>query len=157
MNRLLCRSTGTSSYVTFFYAQYEESTARLTYVNAGHNPPLLVRAAQRSNAQGKNGTPRCTKLTTGGLVIGLFEDCRYVEESIKLESGDLILAYTDGVSEALNIYGEEFGEDRLEDALVAASHLSVNEIRDELMRRIREWCAGAPQHDDSTLVLLKVK
>jgi phosphoserine phosphatase RsbU/P len=158
MNRLLCRSTGTSSYVTFFYAQYDESTARLTYVNAGHNPPLLVRAAQQSNAQGKPGSLlRCTKLTTGGLVIGLFEDCRYVEESIELQSGDLILAYTDGVSEALNIYGEEFGEDRLEDALVAASHLSVNEIRDDLMRRIREWCAGAPQHDDSTLVLLKVK
>lgn len=157
MNRLLCRSTGTSSYVTFFYAQYDESTARLTYVNAGHNPPLLVRASQRSTDEGKNGAPRCTKLTTGGLVIGLFEDSRYVEESIKLESGDLILAYTDGVSEALNIYGEEFGEDRLEDALVAASHLSVNEIRDDLMRRIREWCAGAPQHDDSTLVLLKVK
>jgi sigma-B regulation protein RsbU (phosphoserine phosphatase) len=157
MNRLLCRSTGTASYVTFFYAQYDESTARLTYVNAGHNPPLLVRAAQQPTAQGKNGARRCTKLTTGGLVIGLFEDCRYVEESIELHSGDLILAYTDGVSEALNIYGEEFGEDRLEDALVAASHLSVNEIRDDLMRRIREWCAGAPQHDDSTLVLLKVK
>lgn len=156
MNRLLCRSTGTSSYVTFFYAQYDESSARLTYVNAGHNPPLLVRATQ-SNDDGKQGAPRCTKLTTGGLVIGLFEDSRYVEETIEMQSGDLLLAYTDGVSEALNLQGEEFGEDRLEAALVAASHLSANEIRDKLMRQIREWCAGTAQHDDSTLVLLKVK
>lgn len=155
MNRLLCRSTGTSSYVTFFYAQYDEATARLTYVNAGHNPPLLLRKQNQSTA--KNGARRCTKLTTGGLVIGLFEDCRYVEETIELQSGDLILAYTDGVSEALNIHGEEFGEDRLEDALIAASHLSASEIRDRLMRHIQDWCAGAPQHDDSTLVLLRVK
>lgn len=199
LNRLLCRSTGDSSYVTFFYAQFDERTRRLTYVNAGHNPPLLIRA----NAQGAfeheattaflplkraNG-PRVIipsigadgeanglggpsvapakqngerghgymRFTAGGPVIGLFESFSYREETLQMRSGDLLVAYTDGVTEALNTSGEEFGEERLRETLAAAADLSAEEIGRAIRRRIQEWSAGAPQHDDLTFVVLKVK
>ena len=69
----------------------------------------------------------------------------------------MLLAYTDGLSEALDVRGEEFGEARVREALAATSLMSVGEIRDELVRRVREWCADAPQHDDLTFVVMKVK
>jgi len=191
VNRLLCRSTGASSYATFFYAQYEESTKRLAYVNAGHNPPLLIRPANRdeliplllpspfdtaegSTLKRRPGLPilvesveeqvlapeaqfNCTRLTTGGMVIGLFEDCSYEEETIQLQSGDLLITYTDGLTEALNRRGEEFGEERLCKLLISMKHLSALEIRNKLLKHIQEWCTDTAQHDDLTLVLLKVK
>ena len=195
MNRLLWRSTGASSYVTFFYAQFDERTQRLTYVNAGHNPPFLIRGSnikQRPypTAPGSilsrrpGGTPTvetdggvavleeimtekslsdggavkcCTKLTTGGPVIGVFSDCFYEQETIQMESGDLLVAYTDGVTEALNREGEEFGETRLQEALAAVTHLSADEVRNHVVERVRAWCTDAPQHDDLTFVVLKVK
>ncbi|HKP73285.1 MAG TPA: SpoIIE family protein phosphatase, partial [Pyrinomonadaceae bacterium] len=156
MNRLLCRSTGDASYVTFFYAQFDERTRQLTYVNAGHNPPFLIRpqpvALRESAAAGA-----CVKLTTGGPVIGLFESFFYEEEMIQLQSGDLLVAYTDGVTEALSPGGEEFGEERLRDLLTAAPHLSAEEMRDRVVRDVQTWSAGAPQHDDLTFVIFKLK
>lgn len=191
VNRLLCRSTGASSYATFFYAQYDESTKRLAYVNAGHNPPLLIRPANRDEliplllpspfdaAEGsalkrRPGLPilvesveeqvlapeaqyNCTQLKTGGMVIGLFEDCSYEEDTVQLQSGDLLITYTDGLTEALNRRGEEFGEERLCKLMISMKHLSANEIRNKLLEHIQEWCMDTPQHDDLTLVLLKVK
>jgi phosphoserine phosphatase RsbU/P len=191
VNRLLCRSTGASSYATFFYAQYEEATKRLAYVNAGHNPPLLIRPANRdeliplllsspfdvvetSTLKRRPGLPilvesveeqvaappaeyNCTRLTTGGMVIGLFEDCSYDEDTVQLQSGDLLISYTDGLTEALNRRGEEFGEERLCKLMISTKHLSATEIRDKLLEQIQEWCTDTPQHDDLTLVLLKVK
>ena len=74
-----------------------------------------------------------------------------------MRSGDVLLAYTDGLTEALNAAGDEFGEATLRQVLAETSHLSVDEIRDEIVRRVREWCADAPQHVDLTFVVLKVK
>jgi sigma-B regulation protein RsbU (phosphoserine phosphatase) len=189
INQLLCRSTGAAHYVTFFYAQFDGLTRRLTYVNAGHNPPLLVRAHARGAVAAADGRAaglrlaagelaadavagavaeavpepglgsdagRCAKLETGGTVIGLFRHTRYEEETLQLHPGDLLVAYTDGVTEAVNAAGEEFGEERLEATLVANAHLPAQELRAEIVRAVREWCAGAPQHDDLTFVVLRV-
>lgn len=164
MNRLLCASTGTASYVTFFYGQFDERTQQLTYVNAGHNPPLLVRAGardvqpvgQRNGAVVIAASPYL-RLDTGGMVVGLFEDVGYEEETIQLRTGDLLLAYTDGVTEAVNAAGEEFGEARLQELLTTSADLPAAKIRDEIVRRVGVWCMGVAQHDDLTFVVLKVK
>ena len=87
----------------------------------------------------------------------MFEDCCYEQEMIQLHSGDLLAVYTDGVTEALNAAGEEFGEKRLMETLSVAANLSADEVSAELVRSIRDWCVAAPQHDDLTFVVLKVK
>lgn len=194
LNRLLCRSTGAATYVTFFYAQFDERTKHLTYVNAGHNPPLLL-CARESHARKVVKTTRAVPsaasdyfvseerlmdvlrsdaqpkirlvdevekrgwlpLRTGGMVVGLFDPCVYEQETLQLQTGDMLVAYTDGVTEALNRAGEEFGEDRLQDAVSRKAHLSAEQVRDHLVREIQEWCEGAPQHDDLTFLIMKVK
>ncbi len=148
LNRLLWNSTGGLNYVTFFYAQYDQATQRLAYVNAGHNPPLFLRA-------GRDGDFR--QLSSGGTVVGIFEHCAYEQETVQMRPGDVLLAYTDGLTEALDVRGEEFGEARVREILAETARLSVDEMRDELVRRVREWCADAPQHDDLTFVVMKVK
>jgi phosphoserine phosphatase RsbU/P len=200
MNRLMYSSTGAASYATFFYAQFDERTHRLSYVNAGHNPPFLLRAGggsritivshapdvscdalnfkRKSIASGREtaGTAAAVletttvieetggheaqpfmRLTSGGPVIGVFRSCVYEQETVQLQSGDLLLAYTDGVTEAFNSDGEEFGEERLEELLRSSSHMSADEVRDTVVRCVRDWCATAPQHDDLTFIVLKVK
>ena len=148
LNRLLWNSTGGLNYVTFFYAQFDQSTRRLAYVNAGHNPPLILRAGERDGFR---------HLDAGGTVVGIFEHCAYEQETVQMQPGDVLLAYTDGLTEALNEAGEEFGEARVRQALAETSTASVDEIRDEIVRRVRAWCADAPQHDDLTFIVLKVK
>ena len=201
MNQLLCRSTGEASYVTFFYAQFDERTRQLTYVNAGHNPPFLIRAnrPKETDDEAAPALPKLeaardvvlhpalrksesavhaagldktlpealiaqepsaeawVKLTTGGPVIGMFESFFYEEEMIQLHSGDLLVAYTDGVTEALSPGGEEFGEERLRDLLISAPQLSAEEMRDKVVRDVQQWSAGVPQHDDLTFVIFKLK
>jgi sigma-B regulation protein RsbU (phosphoserine phosphatase) len=148
LNRLLWNSTGGLNYVTFFYAQYDQATQRLSYVNAGHNPPLFL------SAGGSNGFRR---LDSGGTVVGIFEHCAYEQETVQMRSGDVLLAYTDGLTEALSMSGEEFGEALVREAMAETASMSVDEIRDEIVRRVTEWCADAPQHDDLTFVVMKVK
>ena len=147
LNRLLCQSTGPASYVTFFYAQFDARTRSLGFVNAGHNPPLLVR---------EGGEPG-ERLDLGGPVLGIFEGCAYEQGAVPLQPGDVFVGYTDGVVEALNTRGEEFGERRLRDCIASFSSLTAEEICARVVRRVDEWCAGTPQHDDLTLVVLKVK
>jgi len=148
LNRLLCNSTRGANYVTFFYAQFDQATQRLAYVNAGHNPPFFFRA---------NPSRDFRSLTSGGMFVGMFEHCGYEQEVVQMQPGDVLIAFTDGLSEALNEQGEEFDEERIKEALAATAHLSVNEIRDELVRRVKEWIASAPQHDDLTFIVMKVK
>jgi phosphoserine phosphatase RsbU/P len=147
LNRLLCQSTGPASYVTFFYAQFDARTSALGYVNAGHNPPLLVR---------KDCEPR-ERLDLGGPVLGIFEGCGYEQGAVSMQPGDVFVGYTDGVVEALDTRGEEFGERRLRDCIVSSADLTAEEICARVVGRVDEWCADTPQHDDLTLVVLKVK
>jgi sigma-B regulation protein RsbU (phosphoserine phosphatase) len=148
INRLLWSSTGGVNYVTFFYAQFDQSTRQLSYVNAGHNPPLFFRAGRGDGFR---------QLSLGGTVVGIFEHCAYEQGSVQMRPGDVLLAYTDGLSEALDVRGEEFGEARVRRALAETAQMSVDEIRDEVARRVREWSTDAPQHDDLTFVVMKVK
>jgi sigma-B regulation protein RsbU (phosphoserine phosphatase) len=148
LNRLLRNSTGGANYVTFFYAEFDESARRLAYVNAGHNPPILFRA---------NGAGDFKELSCGGMFVGMFEHCGYEQEVIQMQPGDVLIGFTDGLSEALNVKGEEFGEARIRATLAEAAGLAVNEIRDEIARLAQTWGQGAPQHDDLTFIVLKVK
>ena len=147
MNRLLHRSTGAAGYVTFFLAEFDEETRRLTYVNAGHNPPMLFR---------RRAAP-VTLLTAGGPIIGTFLDGPYEQGTIQAESGDVLVAYTDGVTEALSPEGVEFGEERLRSVVVQSTRLSARELVEKVIAGVLEWQGEAPQHDDITLVVAKVR
>lgn len=148
LNTLLHRSTGPSSYATFFYAEVDPGQKRLTYVNAGHNPPLLFRS---------KGTTEVIPLTTGGPVIGLFGSLPYEEETLQLETGDVLVAYTDGVTEALSMEGEEWGEERLKQAVWSCYSGAASQIREHLKNAVSQWMQGAPQHDDLTFFVMKVR
>jgi len=149
MNRFLYQSTGANKYATFFYAQIEDRGRRLRYVNAGHNPPCLVRCA----GQGVE----IIELSTGGTVLGLFPELAYTDAEIGLRSGDLLVAFTDGVTEALNAAGDEFGEDRLKNLLRSAAGTSADAVSARLSAQMREWIGEAEQYDDLTFVVLAVK
>ena len=176
MNRLLHVSTDLSAYATFFYAQFDVETSTLTYVNAGHNPPILLRAQTarklqgrsqaaatardaRSFASGPESSISCegiSLLTTGGTVIGAFQSCPYEQEVVRLNAGDMVVAYTDGVTEAINASGEEFGEHRLRQLVAQSAELSAEELSAKIVEAVRHWARDTQQHDDLTLVVMKV-
>jgi phosphoserine phosphatase RsbU/P len=170
MNRLLHVSTDASSYASFFYAQFDERTGLLTYVNAGHNPPILVRAAASAKARsvGYGGELReaatpdeeraeVQLLTKGGPIIGAFNDCVYEQETIELQSGDLLVAYTDGVTEARNADDQEFGEATLRKIVGSSARDSARELSERIVESVREWCGDVPPQDDLTLVVMRVR
>ena len=120
----------------------------LTYVNAGHNPPLYLCADADSEFR---------QLTSGGLVAGAFEHAAYEQETVQMKRDDLLFLYTDGLSEAVNVDGEEFGASRIMDTLKTIASLSADQIRDVVARRVKEWCTGMSLYDDLTFVVMKVK
>jgi putative ABC transport system permease protein len=146
MNGFLYRSTGTSKYATFFYAVIEAPGRRLRYVNAGHNPPYLARRAETG--------VEIAELSAGGTVLGMFDEVDYAEAELDLRPGDLIVAFTDGVTEALNPAGEEFGEARLKELLGAAIGLPAETVSAKLAETMRDWIGPAEQHDDLTFVVI---
>jgi sigma-B regulation protein RsbU (phosphoserine phosphatase) len=182
MNRLLRRSMGDAGYATFFLAEFDKATHALTYVNAGHNPPMLLSGVTasreaaafvatkslRSSSNAVAGTsaavgvsvvekPVVSLLPTGGPIIGTFLDEPYEQETIQLQSGDTLVAYTDGVTEALNRAGKEFGEDQLRSVLVESLLLPAREIGKKIIARVLDWQGRTPQHDDITLLVVKIK
>jgi predicted permease len=148
MNYFLYQSTGPNSYATFFYAQLDQHTRELRYVNAGHNAPYLLRAGGESPVE---------ELTTGGTIIGMFPQTRYEEGTLALNTGDVLIVFTDGVTEALNPAEEEFGEERLKELLRAVSGLGVEEMSARVAGELKGWIQDAAQYDDLTFVLMKVK
>jgi len=148
MNRFLHKSTGFSSYATFFYAQFDEDNHQLRYVNAGHNPPYLVRSLTA-------GAP-IEELAEGGMIIGMFPAATYQEAVVHLRPGDILLAFTDGVTEALNAAGEEFGEDRLQTLIRRVAGLPIQDLTAAVSQELRDWVGSAIQHDDITFVAMKV-
>jgi sigma-B regulation protein RsbU (phosphoserine phosphatase) len=157
LNRLLFASTSSASYVTLFYAAFDENSGRLNFVNAGHNPPFLLHAdpatGEIATHAASNGVMR---LESGGPMLGLFQDCPVQESSFQLRQGDFLFAYTDGAIDAVNNQGEEFGEERLLKLVKSKAHLPASKARDEIFRGIEEWCGDAAQPDDITMVVLKV-
>jgi predicted permease len=147
LNRFLYQSTAANHYATFFYAQLDGR--RLRYVNAGHNPPHLVRQSEAG--------VEVTELSAGGTVLGLFPDADYEDAEVELRPGDLFVAFTDGVPEARNANGEEFGEERLKDLLRRGIGGSADQVSAALAAQMRDWIAGTEQHDDLTFVVAVVK
>ncbi len=149
VNRLVYESSANNRYATFFFATYNPATRELHYVNAGHNPPMLMRSPA-------NGAADTVRLETGGLVVGLLPVAEYAEAYVTVEPGDVLLTYTDGISEAMTEEDEEWGEERMLAAAQAARTGSAEEILD-IFRAADEFTAGAAQHDDMTLLLMKLE
>lgn len=145
INRLLCGITDGATYVTFFYARYDPVARMLTYVNGGHNAPVVA---------GADGETRTLAAT--GLPLGIVPDTRYEEETVPLRSGDLLLAYTDGVTESQDGEGEEFGEDRLHALVTALAGSSADAVQQAVVEAVQSWSAGTPPHDDLTVVAARV-
>jgi predicted permease len=157
INGFLHRSTGSNSYATFFYAQLDERQRQLRYVNAGHNPPYLLRPVAHSSGSGAiDGGAEIRELSVGGTVLGLFPQMTYEEATVDLQSGDVLVAFTDGVTEALNTAEEEFGEERLKALLRSVVHLPAPEISSQIAQTLRLWIKDTAQYDDLTFVVMKV-
>ncbi len=153
VNRQILGSMMDANYVTLFYAEFDERSSTLQYTNAGHNPPLLLRRGE----PGARGRIKVERLDRGGMVLGLFRDVEYEDVEVRLESGDLLVAFTDGLVEARSPVGHEFSEERLILLLENCMHLGAAEIERLVLQSVREWTAGAEQEDDLTLVVLKRK
>jgi sigma-B regulation protein RsbU (phosphoserine phosphatase) len=150
VNRLVYDASAENRYATFFYAQYEPATRKLTYVNAGHNPPMVFRKL------GESGLEVIRLDVAGGVVVGLLRDFQYSQACITLEPGDVLVGFTDGISEAMNSAEEEWSEDQLIEAVRARPHLSATEMIQYLVSCADSFAAGAKQHDDMTLVVVRV-
>jgi len=145
LNDQLYESTPLEKYATLFLAIYNERERSLTYSNGGHLPPILLRA---------DGTIQ--KLDTGGTVVGLFERQNYEENFIRLRTGDLFLAYSDGITEPENDFGE-FGEQRLIELLRENRELSLERVREIITAAVDDWIGANEQPDDITLVLARAR
>src|SRR5580700_1929990 len=143
LNRHLYRSTQPEKYATLFLAHYDGITRRLVYSNGGHLPPLLLRA---------NDT--VTRLDQGGCVVGLLDDLQWEQGTEHLGMGDILIAYSDGVTEPENDFGE-FGEERLLEVVRRHRHLSLEAISEQVMQTLRTWIGAQEQPDDITLVLAR--
>jgi phosphoserine phosphatase RsbU/P len=151
VNELVYEASASNRYATFFFAQFEPVTRTLTYVNAGHNAPALIR-----HQAARGGEPEIIRLEAGGPVIGLLENSYYEQSTLVLQSGDILLAFTDGISEAMTVEGDEWSEDGLIARLVQCPDLPAAALVKCLFDAADEFAAGAPQHDDMTLVVLKM-
>lgn len=139
--------TDTSKFVTLFYGCLDLPHHRLHYVNAGHNVPLLVRGAER----------KVTRIPdVGGPVLGVLPQVRYEKGSIDLDRGDILLTYTDGVTEAFDPQYQEFGEERLAAAILGNLDKPAAAILESITAEVRDWCGASPQSDDLTLLVMKV-
>ena len=146
VNRNLCKNSSSNMFVTIFLAILDTQTGELTYVNAGHNPPLL----RKNNSQFEY-----MKIKPG-LVLAALENMHYTEAKIFLESGDIIFLYTDGVTEAMNSKGELFSENRLKNSLNKMSfNISSKEIIQEMLIEIDKFTTNTNQTDDITMLALK--
>lgn len=149
VNQLVFDATPVNRYATFFYGEYSRDTGLFTYVNAGHNPPIVLRRVANDEAH-------VIRLDTGGPVVGLFRNAPYQQASLILEPGDLFLGFTDGISEAMNKAEEEWGEDRMIPALESCAASTAMEIVPKMMAFADGFADGAPQHDDMTMVVMKL-
>ena len=149
VNNLVYESSTTNRYATFFYAEYDPATSLLTFVNAGHNPPYILRKGQ------------AIPLEATGMVVGLLPDAEYEQATIPMQPNDVLLAFTDGISEAMNYQDEEWGEDRM---IATAQQLldqpdcthSAQQLLDCILTAADKFTSGAPQHDDMTLLICTI-
>jgi len=144
LNKQLYANTAPEKYATFYFALYDEKTQTLTYTNAGHLPPILLR----------KGVPELLQVT--GTVVGAFPFSRYDEKQVQLASGDVLVAYTDGIIEPENEYGEMFGEQRLSDLLSKNVDRDSPEIIARVMEAVGQWTGETAElQDDMTMLIAR--
>jgi sigma-B regulation protein RsbU (phosphoserine phosphatase) len=142
MNKALCRRGLESRFVTLMFGLLRPD-GMLTYCNAGHNPPFVY------------GVSGVRRLEEGGPVVGLLEFVPYSQETVKLDPGDVVVVFSDGVSEALDADGAEFGDDRLEAVVAAAATEPSSALVERIVGGVREFTKGAPQSDDITVMVIR--
>ncbi|HUS75398.1 MAG TPA: SpoIIE family protein phosphatase [Methanothrix sp.] len=141
------RSVTSGMFVTLFFASLNQKDRSLVYANAGHNPPLLYRVAASS----------IETMEVTGVALGMRADMEYEQRQVALESGDILLLYTDGIVEAMNDKEELFGQKRLRSSLAAATELSAQGILDSILRDLRQFTEGEEQSDDITAIVIKAE
>ena len=144
LNRQIYNYTGTNRFATFFYAHYDGNLRTMVYCNAGHNPPLHFHGDE------------CRRLCAGGTVVGIFPGTVYEQETLRLADGDLIVAYTDGLTECTDINGEEFGEERLIQLIRNNREMPVEDMKKKILERILAWKSTKEQDDDITLIIARL-
>jgi len=142
LNETMIRKAVEGRFVTVFYGALS-SEGRLTYTNAGHHPPIVL---------GRSGLRR---LWSGGTIVGVFRDARYDQETVTLDPGDLVVVFSDGVPEAFNVEGEEFGSDRLIECVRANAALPPVALLEEIMAAVRRFVKDAVRSDDVTILVLR--
>jgi phosphoserine phosphatase RsbU/P len=143
LNRQLYANTAPEKYATFYFALYDDVEHVVTYTNAGHLPPLVVR---KQTVQ---------QLDPTGTVVGAFPSAAYGEQKIALEPGDILVAYTDGMVEPENVYGEMFGEERFRDLLLRHAGEDSNEIISRAMEAVVQWIGSSELQDDMTMLVAR--
>jgi sigma-B regulation protein RsbU (phosphoserine phosphatase) len=147
VNDLIIADSYSEWFVTLFYGLLDPKWGILTYVNAGHPRPLWLRS------KGK----KMEKLAADGIALGVFEGIQLEEKAVQIEPGDVIMMYTDGISEALDIQGNLYGEKRIQTILKRAADDPPEQIVDKLRKDVAAFAKGKPQSDDLTAILLKRK
>ncbi len=145
VNERILSDTRGGMFVTAFYGILEPETGRLRYVNAGHNPPFLL-----SRQKGKP----VDRLFRTGMALGILKEASWQQKIVKLVPGDMLVLYTDGITEAMNAQGEQFGEKRLLEAIRPAIGKPAEEIQQAAQAALRRFTGGSPPQDDITLVVL---
>ncbi|MHB8303004.1 MAG: PP2C family protein-serine/threonine phosphatase [Acidobacteriaceae bacterium] len=154
INRLVHDSSTPSRYATFFFGEYDPVSHLLRYVNAGHNPPVVARPLAHAPSAGRRTDFEILRLDVGGTVVGLLDNPEYEVGSIVLRPSDVLVAFTDGISEAMNAAEEEWGEERMIEAICACGGLPATAVVDRIFSAADAFTRGAPQHDDMTLAVL---
>ncbi|MGD9898920.1 MAG: PP2C family protein-serine/threonine phosphatase, partial [Calditrichaceae bacterium] len=143
-NQLIFRSTDLDKFATLFYGIIDNKSNNLIYTNAGHDIPFLLRADRE-----------CSRLMTGGIVVGFVEKYSYDQERVSFDLGDVLILYSDGLTEAMNEDEEEFGEQRLYEVVQKNRNLSAAELIQVIMKNIYEFSSESTQMDDMTVVVVR--
>jgi sigma-B regulation protein RsbU (phosphoserine phosphatase) len=145
LNRVICQNCPGNRFITFFVAVVDPKTGEVTYCNAGHNPPIVARA---------NGAVE--HLEGGGMILGILPAAPYTHKTTKLDPGDVLVMFSDGVTEACQPgKDEEFGEDHLAEVAAELRGGSADAILREITERLTVWMGDAPPADDITLIVAK--
>lgn len=149
VNRLVYQSSPTQLFASLFYAEYEPATRVLNYVNAGHNPPIVARPGK--------GSCELFHLAAEGVPVGIFGDARYEAAKFQCMIGDVLVAYTDGITEAANRSGDMWGQERLESLLRSCAGMTSAEVVSRILDEVSDFANGEAQRDDVTLMVMTVQ
>jgi sigma-B regulation protein RsbU (phosphoserine phosphatase) len=154
LNLHLFLNTSPDRYATLFYAVYDGTTRTLTYTNAGHLPPYYVVGDKEGETTSANA--KVTKLEEGGMVVGLFDDATYEQGTVQIQPGSVLVAYSDGLIESENVYGEQFGQDGLLEEVLRQRARPAREQADALVQSAEVWAGSPEQADDMTVIVARM-